>query len=345
MSARILHVSPGTPEDAPIQQAADLLRAGRLVAFPTETVYGLGAHALDEGAVRKVFEAKGRPPTNPLIVHVAGVAEARPLAAAWPAAADRLAERFWPGPLTLIVPRMSHIPDMVTAGLGTVALRSPAHPVARALLAAAGIPVAAPSANRFTRISPTTAAHVAKDLGERIDLILDGGPTGVGIESTVLDLSGEVPVLLRPGAVSRQAIEAVIGPIALPDSGPPDADARPSPGMHRRHYAPAAQLLRIAPSAGAVERAVEGSGDAVGLILRSLDAPAGVRHAITLPADAEGYARGLYAALHEMEDRGCGLILVEEPPAGPEWSAVRDRLDRAAAPAEDGEVPQRGPSV
>jgi L-threonylcarbamoyladenylate synthase len=221
MSARILHVSPGTPEDAPLQQAADLLRAGRLVAFPTETVYGLGAHALDEEAVRKVFEAKGRPPANPLIVHVAGVAEARLLAAAWPAAADRLAERFWPGPLTLIVPRMSHIPDMVTAGLGTVALRSPAHPVARALLAAAGIPVAAPSANRFTRISPTTAAHVAKDLGERIDLILDGGPTGVGIESTVLDLSGEVPVLLRPGAVSRQAIEAVIGPSALPDSGPP----------------------------------------------------------------------------------------------------------------------------
>jgi L-threonylcarbamoyladenylate synthase len=345
MPARILDVSTESPGTAPIEEAASLLRAGRLVAFPTETVYGLGAHALDEAAVRQVFEAKGRPSTNPLIVHVAGVAEARPLAAAWPAAADRLAERFWPGPLTLIVPRVSHIPDTVTAGLGTVALRSPAHPIAQALLAAAGIPVAAPSANSFTRISPTTAAHVAKDLGDRIDLILDGGPTGVGIESTVLDLSGDTPLLLRPGAVSREAIEAVIGPVALPGAAPADADARPSPGMHRRHYAPAAQLMRIAPSAGAVEGAMERSGDAVGLILRSLDPPAGARHAITLSADAEGYARGLYAALHDLEDLGCELILVEEPPAGPEWSAVRDRLDRAAAPAEDGEVPQRGPSV
>src|SRR5919199_1388466 len=197
-----VRVDPHSPDVGVIRRAADLLRAGELVAFPTETVYGLGANALDEGAVRKIFEAKGRPSYNPLIVHVSSAADVSRVAAAWPESAQRLAERFWPGPLTLVLPKRSEVPDAVTAGLGSVAVRVPAHPVALALLRAAGVPVAAPSANRSTEVSPTMAPHVEKSLGKRVALIVDGGPTTVGIESTVVDLSGERPVLLRPGAIS-----------------------------------------------------------------------------------------------------------------------------------------------
>src|SRR5215207_179752 len=212
---RMIQVDADAP-DAAVREAAAVLRAGGLVAFPTETVYGLGAHALDPAAVERIYQAKGRPAYNPLIVHAADAAAARRLAARWPGAAERLAERFWPGPLTLVVPRSPEIPDAVSAGLATVALRVPAHPVAHALLLAAGIPVAAPSANRSTQISPTTAEHVRRGLGERVDLIVDGGPCPVGIESTVLSLAGPVPTVLRPGTISIDDLRPVIGEVALP---------------------------------------------------------------------------------------------------------------------------------
>jgi L-threonylcarbamoyladenylate synthase len=199
---------------AELARAADLLRRGRLVVFPTETVYGLGANALDAEAVARIYAVKGRPATSPLIVHVATIEMAKSLASAWPEAAERLTEKFWPGPFTVVVKKQPTVPDIVTAGLQTVALRMPSHPIALALIRAAGIPLAAPSANRFTELSPTTAEHVRRSLGKDVDLILDGGPCQIGIESTVLSLAGERPVLLRPGAISRSEIEALIGPVA-----------------------------------------------------------------------------------------------------------------------------------
>ncbi|HEX5520066.1 MAG TPA: L-threonylcarbamoyladenylate synthase, partial [Longimicrobiaceae bacterium] len=223
-------VDPSAPAAAALARAAAVLRRGGLVAFPTETVYGLGANALDADAVRRIFAAKGRPSYNPLIAHVAGAAAARELVTAWPDAAEQLAAAFWPGPLTLVLPKRAIVPDVVTAGLDTVAVRVPAHPVAHALLAAAGLPVAAPSANRFTQLSPTTAAHVERALGDRVDLILDGGPTTVGIESTVIDLSGERPVLLRPGSIALDALERIVGPLERPAASAAEAP-RPSPGM------------------------------------------------------------------------------------------------------------------
>jgi L-threonylcarbamoyladenylate synthase len=280
-----------------ISEAARLLRAGELVAFPTETVYGLGAHALDERAVRKVFEAKGRPSYNPLIVHVAALDHARRVTAAWPTAAQRLAERFWPGPLTLVLPKSAVVPSIVTAGLDTVAVRVPAHPVALALIREAGIPIAAPSANRFTELSPTTARHVEKSLADRVAMIVDGGPTAVGIESTVVDLTHGTPIVLRPGAISADDLGSVIGAIAHPAADPTGDAPRPSPGMMQRHYAP-----------------------------RLVD----VHAVVTMPATADEYARRLYAAFHDLDDAGCTLILVERVPAESAWAAIADRLARGA---------------
>src|SRR5882724_3999780 len=203
------------PNAAEIEAAARLLRAGRLVAFPTETVYGLGANALDPEAVARIYAVKGRPPTSPLIVHVSSVDMAQSLVTRWPDVAGQLARRFWPGPLTLVLDKQPTIPSIVTAGLATVGLRMPAHPMALALIKAAGVPLAAPSANRFTQLSPTTADHVRRGLGSEVDLILDGGPCEVGIESAVLSLAGSQPVLLRPGGISRAEIEAIIGPVMV----------------------------------------------------------------------------------------------------------------------------------
>src|SRR5262245_24196245 len=236
MRTEVLPVDPLRPDPAAVARAAEVVRGGGLVAFPTETVYGLGALALDPAAVGHIFTAKGRPASNPLIVHVA---EPGPhdLAAAWPAAAARLAERFWPGPLTLVLTRTERVPDIVTAGGLTVALRMPAHPVALALLRAVGVPVAAPSANRSTRLSPTLAAHILDGLDGRIDLILDAGPTAGGLESTVLDLTTDPPRLLRPGLVTPAEIEAVVGPVAR-SASTETAGPLPSPGMLARHYAP-----------------------------------------------------------------------------------------------------------
>lgn len=331
--ARILPVSADHPDPATLAEAAALLRQGGLVAFPTETVYGLGANALDATAVARIFSAKGRPATNPVIAHVATTAEARRLVTAWPEEARQLAEAFWPGPLTLVLPRADAVPDIVTAGAPAVAVRIPGHPVALALIAAAGVPVAAPSANRSSGVSPTTADHVAKGLGDRVDLILDGGPTGVGIESTVVDLTGRRPVVLRPGPISPAALAEVVGPLGerpRPEAGAPLL----SPGLLDRHYAPRARLRLFLPAerAGLAAELEEAAsrGLVVGGLLLGSDLPG--RHMLQMPSDPAGYARALYAALHQLDDLHCDLIAVEMVPPDLLWGGVRDRLVRAATP-------------
>jgi L-threonylcarbamoyladenylate synthase len=290
-----------------VEQAAALIRQGKLVAFPTETVYGLGANALDARAVARIFAAKGRPRTSPLIVHVDSVAMAQTFSAAWPDAAETLACRYWPGPLTLVLPKQPAIPDIVTAGLPTVGLRMPAHPLALELIRAAGVPIAAPSANRFTELSPTAAGHVPEEIA---DGVLDGGPARVGIESTVLSLTG-APALLRPGVIPLTEIEALIGPVAIADG--PGEGAHASPGMHQRHYRPATPLFLIA------------SGD---------PKPAGrgalLRLGCEMPADPLAYAAILYETLHRLDAESLDWIAVERPPDTPEWAGVLDRLRRAA---------------
>ncbi|MBI3683269.1 MAG: threonylcarbamoyl-AMP synthase [Acidobacteria bacterium] len=304
-----------------LERAAQLIRAGGLVAVPTETVYGLAANALDPAAVARIYLVKGRPSTSPLIVHVASMEMARPLARVWPPEADRLAARYWPGPLTLVLPKQPHVPDIVTAGLDTVAIRMPAHPLALDLIRRAGVPVAAPSANRFTELSPTTAQHVRDTLGAAVDLILDGGPCEVGIESTVLSLAGGEPVLLRPGAISREEIESAL---AKPVRETARVEgAHPSPGMHQRHYSPRTPLRVVSdgnlpPGRGAY------------IYWRR---PAGAAMAIALPPEAPCYARQFYEALHRADQAGLEWIAVETPPDTPEWAAIRDRLERAAGKA------------
>ncbi|MEQ1631151.1 MAG: L-threonylcarbamoyladenylate synthase, partial [Planctomycetota bacterium] len=242
----LLPVDAKEPDPVVIDRAAARIRDGHLVAFPTETVYGLGANALDERSIARIYEAKGRPKHNPVIVHVADVAAARGVVAKWPRVAEQLAARWWPGPLTIVLDKHASIPDSVTAGLTKVGVRVPAHPVALALLRAAGVPIAAPSANRANGVSPTTAQHVQSSLPDADVLVLDGGSCIVGIESTVLDLSGAVPTLLRPGGVSRTEIEQELGmPILLAEAND-DGDARrAAPGMLKKHYAPRAKLVRI----------------------------------------------------------------------------------------------------
>lgn len=308
-------------DDAEIETAARLLRAGRLVAFPTETVYGLGANALNPEAVARIFEVKGRPRTSPLIVHVAAIEMAQSLAAAWPEAADRLAHCFWPGPLTLVVEKKPAIPLIVTAGLGTVGLRMPAHPIALALIRAAGVPVAAPSANRFTQLSPTTAEHVRGSLGADVDYILDGGPCRVGIESTVLSLAESQPVLLRPGGVARTEIEAIIGPVVSAAECPDGA--HPSPGMHPLHYSPRTKLLLV--------RNGEVPTESRGVYLQHQHAPLRFDvDVIKMPTAATDYAAALYDRLHQADRVGHDWIAVDFPPDTPEWEAIHDRLHRAA---------------
>lgn len=327
----LLPVDPASPDPAALAPAADTLRRGGLVAFPTETVYGLGAHALDSDAVARIYAAKGRPGYNPLIVHVADVDAARRLASAWPRTADALASAFWPGPLTLVLPKNDAIPDSVTAGLPTVALRVPAHPVAHALLRAAGIPVAAPSANRSTEVSPTTAQHVVRSLGERVDVIVDGGPCPVGIESTVLSLAGPVPTLLRPGTISIDELRAVIGDVALPSPSPDATAARPSPGMLDRHYAPRAELRLFDPQENA--RLPSGSDGRTAAMLigppRQTAIPPEM-DVVRMPEDPAEYASALYGTLHDLDAQGYARIWVQQPPDAPAWAGVRDRLRRAA---------------
>lgn len=297
------------PSNEEIERAAELIRAGRLVVFPTETVYGLGANALDETAVERIFAAKGRPATSPLIVHVPSIDKAKNLVAQWPGEADRLARRFWPGPLTIVLPKKDVIPMRVTAGLSTVALRIPRHPVALALLEAARVPIAAPSANRFMALSPTAAAHVHVEA----DMVLDGGSAEVGIESTVISLVGQQAVELRPGAVTRAEIEALIGPVDLASE---PHGAHPSPGMHERHYSPRTPLYIGMPRKGRGAYIFWNAGHAAA-------------HAVHLPDDAREYAARLYETLHALDGEGYDWIAVEPVPDAAEWAAVRDRLNRA----------------
>lgn len=303
-----------------IAAAAELLRQGELVAFPTETVYGLGANALSVAAVQKIYEAKGRPSTSPLIVHVASLEMARGLVTEWPPMAALLAEKFWPGPLTLVLPKAAVIPDELSAGLPTVGLRWPKHLVAEALIREAGVPLAAPSANRFTELSPTTAAHVEAGLGDRIAMVLDGGACEVGIESTVLSLVGGVARLLRPGMISRQQVEAVVGPVDVVTSA--SGDAHEAPGQHEKHYAPKTRLL-----------VVKGEGDlpkGQGLYLFRTKASPWIP-ARRMPKDPEDYASLLYELLHELDQQGLQWVAVEAPPPGTAWDGIRDRLRRASS--------------
>ncbi|MCS7034983.1 MAG: L-threonylcarbamoyladenylate synthase [Phycisphaerae bacterium] len=296
-----------------IEQAVQILRGGGLVAFPTETVYGLGADATSEAAVQRVFLVKGRPATNPLIVHVYSSSIARRYVADWPPQAERLAQRFWPGPLTLVLPRRPSIADAVTAGLPTVAVRVPDHPMALSLLRAFDGPVAAPSANRSTRLSPTTAQHVREELGESVDLILDGGPCQVGIESTVIDLTSAPPRVLRPGRVTVEALRAEIGDVEAPRLVADPSRPATSPGQQQRHYAPTTPAFRFEPH----ERPL-------------LDLTAAV--VVEPSLDPETYARQLYARLRMLDSQGLRAIFIEMPPDRPEWTAVRDRIVRATRP-------------
>ena len=330
MDTERIPVDPRHPEAAVIARAVTVLLRGGLVAFPTETVYGLGALADDATAAARIFAAKGRPSYNPLIAHVTDAAMARGLAARWSDVAERLAGAFWPGPLTLVVPRdPARIPDVVSAGAPTVALRAPAHPVARALLAALGRPVAAPSANRFQSLTATTADHVLKGLDGRIDMVLDGGPCPYGIESTVVDATCDPPEVLRPGALSLAALATVIPGVRLRHGVLPDGVAAPSPGMLRKHYAPRGRLV-VVPAAEVSAVALRSPGP-VGVVLHGLavDIPGATVRA--LPDDALSYGAGLFAALHALDDAGCATILVASVPVSPAWEAVRDRLARASA--------------
>lgn len=330
-----------TPSDVDYQRAVDLLLAGELVAIPTETVYGLGADAANPAAVAKIFAAKGRPADHPLIVHLAGHDAVDHWAEQVPPVAWGLMETFWPGPLTLILKKQAWVPDAVTGGQDTVGLRVPGHPVALELLRRfarakgehAGI--AAPSANRFGRISPTTVEHVAEELGERVPLILDGGPCKVGIESTIIDCSRGEPVVLRPGHISPLHLEAVLG--RLPAIETAHGAPRVS-GSLEAHYAPTTPLRMVAG-----ERLLDfinaqrHRGGKCGVISANQPPQAGMPHAWRLmPADPVGYAHDLYAALRDMDHADVDLIVVEAPPAGAEWAAVADRLRRAAAGAGQG---------
>jgi L-threonylcarbamoyladenylate synthase len=332
----VRQVSSQQPAANIMAEAAAVLRRGGLVAFPTETVYGLGANALDTAAVDSIFVAKGRPSHNPVIVHVADAAAARQLSSHWSDRAALLAEKFWPGSLTLIVPKQSTVPDAVTAGGSTVGLRVPAHPVALSLLRAAQIPIAAPSANRSSEISPTTAAHVLQGLSGRIDMLLDAGPTPGGLESTVLDLTVDPPRILRPGLVTINQLEAVIGRVDVVDRAASQSSAQPlrSPGMLDRHYAPKAKLIFATENIAQTVQELLSLHCRIGWLRlpgSTLQLPsANVIKTTEMPRDAVTYAARLYAALHEMDDLGVDFIIADLPPAGNDWLAIHDRLRRAA---------------
>jgi len=296
-----------------IKDAATHLRSGGIVAFPTETVYGLGANALDRSAVQRIYELKGRPATSPLIVHVSSIEMARELVLEWPALADELARKWWPGPITFVLPKQSVIPDVVTAGLPTVGIRMPSHPIALELIKEAGIPLAAPSANKFTGISPTHAQHVRDSFGDAVPVI-DGGPCQVGIESTVVAIADGKLTLLRPGMISLGDLEVVNA-----QSG----EAHQAPGMHHRHYSPRTPLLLVDYP--------DQIPDQLGAYVWHRH-PAIVERHVKLPEDPAQYAAQLYSTLHLLDSEKWPWIAIETPPNTPEWAAVRDRLSRGQSP-------------
>lgn len=320
---------------AAVQQTAELLRAGEVVALPTETVYGLAANALDTRAVARIFEIKGRPAHNPIIVHVSSEAMAGRCVAGWPPLAGLLARAFWPGPLTLVLSRGPGIPDNVTAGGDTVGVRWPSHPFIQAVIRACDFPLAAPSANLSNYVSPTNAEHVRQQLEGRISLIVDGGHSHVGIESTVLDLSGPQPVILRPGMIHAQAIAAVGGLLGAVTSPVQEGTLR-SPGLLKKHYSPQAKTVVLAWENDA-ELLEQLAVYAVPLercfVVAHSHIPGGENFGSVnvIPHDAEAFARALYAELYRCDAAGAGLIVVEAPPNTPEWFGIADRLRRAAA--------------
>jgi L-threonylcarbamoyladenylate synthase len=339
VTAEVLPTS--TPElfQKAVRRAAELLRAGEVVALPTETVYGLAANALDENAVANIFQIKGRPANNPIIVHVAGNEMAKDCAQSWPKMADELSQSFWPGPLTLVLPRANGIPNIVTGGGATVGVRWPGHPFIQAVIRECGFPLAAPSANLSNRISPTNAEHVRTQLAGKIPLIVDGGQSQVGIESTVLDLTVSPPRILRPGMIHAESLAAVCGEVQNSESIPlagqnPESSLR-SPGLLPKHYSPRAKLLvlRWHDDAELKSQLVTRRLSPVTcFIIAHTKIPAGESFAdvSVMPHDAEAFARALYGELHRCDAAGAAVIAVEAPPASPEWSGIADRLRRAA---------------
>lgn len=316
-----------------VKRAAELLRDGEVVALPTETVYGLAANAFDAKAVAQIYEVKGRPAHNPIIVHVADLDLAKQCVSKWPAIADELAAEFWPGPLTLVLPRSDRVPEIVTAGGSTVGIRWPSHPFVQAVIRECRFPVAAPSANPSNAVSPTNAEHVQKQLGGKLRLIVDGGQAQVGIESTVLDLTVSPPRILRPGMIDEDAIAAVVGNISS-GASPITAGALRSPGMLQKHYSPKAKLKILSWRDDAGLRAqLKSVGERRTHIIAHSHIPSGDGWArvSVIPHDAEAFARAIYAELHQCDELGAELIIVEAPPETSEWRAIADRLHRAAA--------------
>ncbi len=337
-------LSTHTPElfKKAVRRAAELLRAGEVVALPTETVYGLAANALDENAVAKIFQIKGRPSHNPIIVHVASNEMAERCAAEFPALAKKLSQAFWPGPLTLVLPRAKNIPAAVTAAGETVGIRWPSHPFIQAVIRECGFPLAAPSANLSNQISPTNAEHVRAQLDGKISLVVDGGQSQVGIESTVLDLSVVPARILRPGMIHAESLVAAGLPLADPSSakasgrGPTAEGALKSPGLLRKHYSPKAKLVIWDWLNDAdLESQIRHRSSAISHthIIAHTKIPSGEKLAgvSVIPHDVEAFARALYAELHRCDEAGVELIVVEAPPDSPEWSGIADRLQRAAA--------------
>ena len=327
---------PGSFEEA-ARRAAAVLRRGGLAALPTETVYGLAANATDPVAVAGIYRAKGRPGHNPLIVHVCSLEMARACVREWPEAASKLAAAFWPGPLTLVLKRSSAIPDVVTAGGDTVGVRWPAHPFILAVIRECGFALAAPSANLSNQISPTTAGHVLSGLRGRVDLVVDGGASSVGIESTVVDATGWPLVVLRPGMIHLETLKAVAGEEGVVEAGEAPAGAPlASPGLLKKHYAPRARLVvRAWTDEADLERQAAGLGASpkrTHLLALRLPRDAGVWGAVAMmPTEAGAYARALYAELHRCDAAGAEWILAEAPPEGAAWRGVADRLRRASA--------------
>lgn len=321
------------PDDQAIVEAARILRAGGLVVFPTETVYGLGANAMDPNAVRRIFMAKGRPADNPVIVHTPDVATAQHLVRSWPPLAQRLSDAFWPGPLTLILPRADIVPAIISGGRDSVAVRVPRHPVAQALLREANVPIAAPSANTSGRPSPTRVADALADLGDKVQMYLDGGNAEVGVESTVVSLLGPKPVLLRPGGITREAIEAVVGPVeTVSAKAPPSELAAVSPGMRYRHYAPKAHLMVVEPDRLHREwEKLRGHGKKAAAVVSKESRLVG--QDVTVMGsrnDAATWARGLFSLMRDLDGKGVEFILVEAISEQGLGAAVMNRLRKAA---------------
>jgi L-threonylcarbamoyladenylate synthase len=333
MKAEILSTHTAALFNAAVKRAAELLRAGEVVALPTETVYGLAANALDAKAVARIFEIKRRPASNPIIIHVASIEMAKRCVTNWPPLADKLAKSFWPGPLTMVLPRVEKIPALVTANGPTVGVRWPSHPFIQAVIRECDFPLAAPSANPANRISPTNPEHVAKHLGAQIPLIVDGGQSQVGIESTVVDLTSVPARLLRPGMICEEALMAVTGKLSVGFGN--GEEILKSPGLLQKHYAPKARLVILnwrddADLCGQVSSFKFQVSSCHVIAHTRIPSQKNFGRVSVIPHDAEAFARAIYAELHRCDEAGAELIAVEALPAGAEWRAIADRLKRAA---------------